>query len=548
MNARRALVIVAVGTLAVAAEICAPPRLPAADVPLADSAIAPDVQDIIFLGPLRPLLIRLHVTIDGRPFRELWQERFDETFELEDRDADGRLDFEGASAVAREMNGGLGETASSLKEIMSERTIDRAALLDYVEKTLPRFVLKPRAVIGQGAALALFPLLDADHDGRLSAGELAAAQEKLVERDFDDNGVITPGELILDPKAIAAASDPDSAESDLDPSETPVLAIDAATTASQVADRLIKHYDRNRDGRLATESPHVEIKLPLALLNRWDKNLDRVLAREELEQIVLWRPDLELSFAFGRASVRGVRSRRSPRSPEGFRVRKKLLGGYDLDLGEAEIDFDRNNRDPRQADLVNFRTYDRDNNEYLDLSEAGANGIGRSAFAAMDVDGDGKVFKGELTSFMTRQNEAAAARLHLIIRDLGQDLFGELDADLDGLLSPRELRQAKTLLDFRDKNGDGILGLDEVPARLEFELVRGVDERSDAEARLVRRVVRPTSQAETSGPLWFRKMDRNNDGDLSPREFVGPRAIFDRLDADGDGLIDRNEAEAAEGK
>ncbi len=40
-------------------------------------------------------------------------------------------------------------------------------------------------------------------------------------------------------------------------------------------------------------------------------------------------------------------------------------------------------------------------------------------------------------------------------------------------------------------------------------------------------------------------MDRNRDGDLSPREFIGPRAMFRRLDADGDGLIDASEAKGA---
>jgi hypothetical protein len=35
-------------------------------------------------------------------------------------------------------------------------------------------------------------------------------------------------------------------------------------------------------------------------------------------------------------------------------------------------------------------------------------------------------------------------------------------------------------------------------------------------------------------------MDRNRD--LSPREFLGPRAEFRRLDSNGDGLIDDREA------
>jgi hypothetical protein len=43
--------------------------------------------------------------------------------------------------------------------------------------------------------------------------------------------------------------------------------------------------------------------------------------------------------------------------------------------------------------------------------------------------------------------------------------------------------------------------------------------------------------------MWFRKMDRNADGDVSFREFLGAREEFDRIDADGDELISVEEAE-----
>jgi hypothetical protein len=40
-------------------------------------------------------------------------------------------------------------------------------------------------------------------------------------------------------------------------------------------------------------------------------------------------------------------------------------------------------------------------------------------------------------------------------------------------------------------------------------------------------------------------MDRNHDGDVSRREFLGTREQFDRLDRDQDGLLGPDEAEAA---
>jgi len=48
-----------------------------------------------------------------------------------------------------------------------------------------------------------------------------------------------------------------------------------------------------------------------------------------------------------------------------------------------------------------------------------------------------------------------------------------------------------------------------------------------------------------AGPDWFQKMDRNHDGDISRREFLGPRDQFDRLDNDKDGLIDADEARSS---
>jgi hypothetical protein len=40
-------------------------------------------------------------------------------------------------------------------------------------------------------------------------------------------------------------------------------------------------------------------------------------------------------------------------------------------------------------------------------------------------------------------------------------------------------------------------------------------------------------------------MDRNRDGVISPREFIGPPELFRKLDVDGDGVISPEEAARA---
>ncbi len=58
----------------------------------ADPGAAEDVQDILFFSASRPVLIRLHLVVDGKPYALRWTEHVTSWFHFLDRDDDGSLD------------------------------------------------------------------------------------------------------------------------------------------------------------------------------------------------------------------------------------------------------------------------------------------------------------------------------------------------------------------------------------------------------------------------------------------------------------------------
>ena len=122
--------------------------------------------------------------------------------------------------------------------------------------------------------------------------------------------------------------------------------------------------------------------------------------------------------------------------------------------------------------------------------------------------------------------------------------------DADGRLSPREVRGMPTLIDRFDRDRDGLLSVGEVPRRFRVTFSRGpvVAANPFGPVAVPRRMDGQPNPRPTAGPMWFQKMDRNQDGDVSRREFLGTDADFRRIDVDGDGLIDAKEATSIAGR
>jgi Ca2+-binding EF-hand superfamily protein len=141
-----------------------------------------------------------------------------------------------------------------------------------------------------------------------------------------------------------------------------------------------------------------------------------------------------------------------------------------------------------------------------------------------------------------RQRFEAVARevVTLTIRQQPRGFFELLDADGDGQLSVRELRTAWERLAGNPAKDDSVWLPDNLFLAASLTFTPGTATRPPA--RLTK------APPPTRGPDWFCALDRNGDGDVSRREFVGTDTQFKFYDADGDGLISADEAEAGDKK
>src|SRR5262249_26069957 len=100
-----------------------------------------------------------------------------------------------------------------------------------------------------------------------------------------------------------------------------------------------------------------------------------------------------------------------------------------------------------------------------------------------------------------------------------------------------------------DRDGKGFLTRADIPHLHQMTLRRGPADRGGAgAAAAIFDLYRVTARYDSDpgpgrGPLWFRKMDRNRDGDVSRKEWLFSDEEFRKIDTDGDGLISVEEAE-----
>jgi len=254
----------------------------------------------------------------------------------------------------------------------------------------------------------------------------------------------------------------------------------------------------------------------------------------------------------------------------------RMFGRLDPD-GDGRIDLARLERRARSGAGRGARLQER-------LKRMDGNGDGAidreewkgptRIFERLDGDGDGKVTAGEMQAarralrgrgrFSDRTSEAVFRRFDSdgdgrITPDewkLRRELFDKLDADGDGSITRAEVtprgprgrrrgrgsrydvasgKDSETFLARHDRDRDGQVARDEFPHARRFKEID-----ADGDGVLTKQEVEDAMERGRRERAFdvFERFDLDRDGTITRQEFTGPAAAFERLDRNADGVID----------
>lgn len=490
-----------------------------------------DVQDLVYLSPKGPVRISFRVRVGNEVTSKAWNDYVDRYFAFHDRNNDGVLD---ATEVARLIrlpmypnqllfNGRRANAPVSMAEVDADKNgkVTREELRAFFRKTGFSAVsasVQPQNQAAQQLTDALYKHLDKNKDGRLSRNELADAPQVLAALDVDEDEIITPQELLQQPQSAnqyavqvqrAGLVQPQM----LGGSLTFVVIVPGESTAN-----LARRLAQGAATPKKTEAEWAEwIKKPAELVLDIDLS-GAIRASGPLAPAVKPAGD-----ALARLALPGARIEIA-RGSAGTRFQDGSIAFYMQQFQMAAGD---------KKALTKQQLTENPNLQFF-----------TNLFDDADRNGDGKLTVAEAQAYLDLFADSIGCQVQISVADSGRGLFDLLDTDRSGGLSVRELRNGVALL-TEYAAASGALAKDDLPRQ--FRVTAG----RNGVTTVTRRVaVAPTAMATYSygpgkGPDWFRKMDRNKDGDLSPREFLGTPEEFRRLDLDGDGLISAEEAEKA---
>ncbi|MBI3823914.1 MAG: EF-hand domain-containing protein [Planctomycetes bacterium] len=532
--------------------VCLP--LPASAQPAQSDAV-----DLAFLAEGRPYLLRIQVKVEGKSVASIRNDYLKKWFDHFDRNGDGKLD---AKEIEHAPTGPAmlqfmrpdsffgkppGKQVMRLADFVKDASagVGFADFVRYYDKqgvAALQVSSDPAGAYYQEVDDALFKLLDRNGDGKISKQELDDAFDVLMKLDTNDDEYVSAQEIV------PGISIPFGPGAPMKPGAAPPARTNTAfytitgDADAGLATALLARYDADKNGKLS----RAESGLPKDVFDLLDADKNGDLDAAELAH---WhrRP------ADFNGTVHLDKSSRVELAPDKLLVKAitQVDGNPVISLASARVQILGENAVrtvvPGRANqfVSAFRQADTKKRGYLELKDVQMDRqlqFLAQVFPIVDRDGDGKITEKELQAFADLQAGGADGFASLSIAESGRNLFKLLDANGDGRLSPRELKNAWTRLSHLDANKDGSIDRSELVRQFQLTVRHGPTKGFDLRKPGMD-TASPRSVVSPKTPLWFRKMDRNGDGDVSPREFLGTREEFNRIDTDGDGLISPAEAE-----
>jgi Ca2+-binding EF-hand superfamily protein len=522
-----------------------------------------DRISLIIFAPKGPVLVDLQISVAGKPYR-IWVTDF--LSKRLDVDRSGGLSAREIERIPDGFVQSLGlDSATAITERAVQDQLFKPTTNDGAEEVarevfnpwFSRQLSRSMQVIAQAVppaeAVRLGELLDTSGNGSVDPEELAAGVRTLRFRDLDDDQTLSATELLpfRDPRNQLAAVTPEAAD-------LPFIQLGSEESLSSAAERVTQRYGGDA-GKVAfaTMRTHPQLLTPHDLDS--DKALDSAEFLTFLEKRsvhLTW--NIQLS---DRAAQSRIDIKTSPYARRFCRVKPLRRGRASLTVDDMPIEIrSHGGSGGTRRDLIgflgqHFSIADADRDSFLteDEFEEMSSSMGQAQlmidFERADIDEDEQLSRDELTAWIETDTIATQSQIEVSVRQDGKTLFSLLDQNFDRRLAQRELQEGKAVLEQYDRNDDGQLAETELGTSYvlqiglgEPEVMRQNPQGMDMEMTSTDAIL-PGIDSLT-GPQWFRRMDRNQDGDLSQREFLGTREQFVQLDTDSDSLISADEAEA----